>query len=84
MGTIFEKLPDIELPPIGNMLSPMNGMKGVPFKGFLDMSIVSQKMRKINNSELKIDKGAFKKRHQSVTAAKSRNMSPNIENSLEP
>jgi hypothetical protein len=43
MGKIFEKLPDIELPPIGmNPLSPVAGaMKGVPFKGFIDVSLVS-------------------------------------------
>ena len=66
MGKIFEKLPDIELPPIGssNVLSPtMGAMKGVPFKGFIDVSMVSKKIRAINHSELKIDKGTFKKRH---------------------
>ena len=61
-----------------------SSVKGLPFKGFLDMSLVSQKMRKINNSELKIDKGAFKKRHNSVAPNKSRNVSPSPEDSIVP
>jgi hypothetical protein len=41
-------------------------------------------MRKLNNSQLKIDKSTFKKRHQSLVPEKTRAMSPEPQNSYVP